>query len=182
MSIRILSRLTLAIALVAAVARADDMDPYRKRFELGYEKWLAKQPGEALQYWEPIYRELGPEKGYRLAYNIGLAYELFGDATRAAEHLESFLREASTRKARGEMLEELVEKEIVDAEARHEALVRAKARIHVAATTPAETVQIDSTEPRLAGFTAYLPPGHHVVTFAPGTKDAERKEIDVDAG
>jgi hypothetical protein len=182
MSIRILFRLVGVIAFVATTARADEMDPYRERFKIGYEKYVAGAVGEALQYWEPIYRELGPQKGYRLSYNIARAYETLGDATRAAERYESFLDEAQARKDRGEALEEIVEKEIGEARTHHDGLVQSKGRIRVAPTTPAETVQIDSIEPRLAGFTAYVPPGHHTITFAPGTKDAERKEIDIAAG
>ena len=34
---------------------------------------------EAVGYWEPIYRELGDEKGYRLAYDLGVVYQELGD-------------------------------------------------------------------------------------------------------
>ncbi len=184
MSIRIRSSLLLATALlIARAAHADDpMEPYRERFKIGYEKYVAGAVGEALQYWEPIYRELGPARGYRLSYNIARAYEVLGDATRAAEHYASFLDEAKARRDAGETLEEIVERELGEAQTHLDALVQSRGRIHVLPTTPAETVQIDSVEPRLAGFIAFVPPGHHTVTFAPGTKDAERKELDIAAG
>jgi hypothetical protein len=44
------------------------------------------------------------------------------------------------------------------------------------------SAQIDVGEPRLGGFVAYVTPGAHVVVFAPGTEDAERREITVEAG
>jgi hypothetical protein len=183
MWIRTLSKIALALLLVTTRAWADDpMDPYRERFKVGYEKYTAGAIGEALQYWEPIYRELGPSRGYRLSYNIARAYETLGDATRAAEHYESFLACASARKDAGEPVEELVERETVEAQTRLDALIQSRGRIHVLPTTPAETVRIDAVEPRLAGFVAFVPPGHHTVTFAPGTKEEEKKEIDIAAG
>lgn len=182
MWIRTLSRASI-VFFVVTTARADDpMDPYRDRFKIGYEKYLAGAIGEALQYWEPIYRELGPSKGYRLSYNIARAYETLGDATRAAERYESFLSEAKVRKDAGEPVEELVEKETGEAQSHLDGLIQSRGRIHVLPTAPAETVKIDAVEPRLAGFIAFVPPGHHTVTFAPGTKEEEKKEIDVNAG
>lgn len=158
------------------------MEPYRERFRVGYEKYAAGAVGEALQYWEPIYRELGPERGYRLSYDIARAYETLGDATRAAERFESFLGEAKARRERGEALEELVLREEAEAREHLDRLVHGYGRVRVAPTTPAETVRIDASEPRLAGFVAFVPPGRHTVTFAPGTKDEERREMDVAAG
>ena len=78
--------LALLLALAPALARADDdaMAPYRERFKAGFEKYRAGAYGEALSYWEPIYRELGPEQGYRLSWNLARAHEALGDATRAA--------------------------------------------------------------------------------------------------
>jgi hypothetical protein len=182
MSIRILSKIALAM-LLAGSARADDaMDPYRERFKIGYEKYLSGAVGEALQYWEPIYRELGPARGYRLSYNIARAYETLGDATRAAERYESFLSEAKVRKDAGEPIEEIVERETGEAQTHLDGLIQSYGRIHVLPTTPAETVRIDSVEPRLAGFVAFVPPGHHTVTFAPGTKEEEKRDLELAAG
>ena len=77
------------------------MEQYRERFKQGMDRYKAGAPAEAIGYWEPIYRELGEQKGYRLAYNLGVAYAELGDATRAAERLESFLSRGgrATRRA-----------------------------------------------------------------------------------
>lgn len=182
MSIRTLSKIALALLVTTSAWADDPMDPHRERFKVGYEKYVSGAVGEALQYWEPIYRELGPSRGYRLSYNIARAYETLGDATRAAERYESFLVEAKIRKDGNEQIEEIVERETVEAQSHLDALIQSHGRIHVLPTTPAETVRIDAVEPRLAGFVAFVPPGHHTVTFAPGTKGEEKKEIDIAAG
>jgi len=166
----------------AALAQDDPMDPYRDRFRLGYEKYSAGSLGEALQYWEPIYRALGPEKGYRLSYNIALVYDALGDATRAAERYESFLEQVKARRDNNTVLEERVLQDEERARTNLEALVKSRGRIRVAAMTPPETVQIDALEPRLAGFVAYVTPGKHVVVFAPGTSDADKHELDLSGG
>lgn len=176
--------LALLLALAPALARADDdaMAPYRERFKAGFEKYRAGAYGEALSYWEPIYRELGPEQGYRLSWNLARAHEALGDATRAAERYRSFLDVVEARRERGEALEELVVREEEEARARLDALAASRGRIKVLAQSPPVSAQVDVGEPRLGAFVAYVTPGAHVVVFAPGTKDAVRREVRVDAG
>jgi hypothetical protein len=137
---------------------------------------------EAIGYWEPIYRELGDEKGYRLAYDLGVAYQELGDSTHAAERLQSFLAEVDARGARGEPLAPIVEKEVADARARVGRLAATKARIRVEAGTTPRAARVDASEPRLAGFVAWVTPGEHKVTFAAGTPEAQTKVIFVKAG
>ena len=85
--------LALGAAMPApAFAGPGDETPftqYRERFKQGLDRYNEGAFTEAVGYWEPIYRELGEHEGYRLAYNLGVAYmpvEL-GDATRAADRL-----------------------------------------------------------------------------------------------
>jgi len=146
------------------------------------DRYKAGAPAEAVGYWEPIYRELGEQKGYRLAYNLGVAYAELGDTTRAAERLESFLAEAEARRKRGEAMAGIVTKEETDAQERVAGLVATKGRIHVDAGTPPRAAQVDASEPRLAGFVAWVTPGEHAVVFAPGTPDQETKTVTVHAG
>lgn len=176
--------LAFALALLPAVARSDGdaMAPYRERFATGYEKYRGGAFGDALAYWEPIYRELGPEQGYRLSWNIARAYDALGEATRAAERYSAFLEVARRRRARGEALEEIVGREEAQAHARLDALGASHGRLKIAARTPPSSVQIDGGEPRLAGFVAYVAPGAHVVVFDPATKDTARRELTVQAG
>lgn len=184
MWIRRLSELAIAGALVAATGTAlaqqgtappaaaseDPLEQYRERFKLGMDRFKAGAFSEAIGYWEPIYRELGEQKGYRLAYNLGVTYAELGDVTRAADRLQSFIAEADARRARGQAVAPIVEKEEADARARIDAFVAARARIHVEAGVPARAAQVDASEPRLAGFVAWVTPGQHTVTFAPGRR------------
>ncbi len=198
MSIRTRSELALCLAalMVALPALAQDAplpqqdhtedDPaiaaYRERFKMGLERYKAGDVAQAIQYWEPLYRDLGPQKGYRVAYDLARAYETFGDATRAAERFVVFVDETSARRSKGETIDELVEKEAEDATQRLESLKKNRARISVPATTPPSSVAVDATEPRLAGFVAYVVGGAHTVVFDPGSNDMQRKEVSVANG
>jgi hypothetical protein len=104
-------------------AVADPLNPYRERFKLGMERYKAGAIADAVAAWEPIYRDIGPAAGYRLAYNLGVAYAELGDATHATDRLRSFLDEVDARRTRGERLETRVTTEESDARTRIAGLV-----------------------------------------------------------
>ena len=160
----------------------DALAVYRGQFKRGIERYKAGALAEAIGYWDPIYRELGEQQGYRLAYDLGLAYQESGDATHAAERLQGFLTEVDARRERGETLAPIVEKEEADARQRIASLTAATGRIHVGAVSAPRTARVDAREPRLAGFVAWVAPGDHTVTFAAGTPDAETKRVHVGPG
>jgi hypothetical protein len=159
----------------------DPLAEYRERFKLGMDQYKAGALANAAGYWEPVYRELGNEKGYRLAYNLGVAYAELGDATRAAERLQSFLDEVDARRARAEPLGSTVAKEEADARERIAGLIASKGRIRVQAGSPPVAAQVDANEPRVAGFLLWVTPGQHTVTFSPGTPNAETRTLQVSA-
>ncbi len=146
------------------------------------DRYKAGAFAEAIGFWEPIYRELGEQKGYRLAFNIGVAYQELGDATHAAEHLQSFLAQLDARRAHGDTIPSIVQKEEQDARDRIAALTASKGRIRVDPGSPPRPVQVDAMEPHVSTFVAWVNPGQHTVTFAPGTPDAQEKSVDVRAG
>jgi hypothetical protein len=177
--------IALLVASVASPARAagdDDLAEYRERFKTGLEKYKAGQVAEALQYWEPIYRELGATRGYRLAFNLAHAYDGFGDFTRAAERYESFVTEVEARRAAKEKIEPLIEKEAKEARVRLGELAASKGRIRVHAGERPVAVRIDAAEPRVSGFVAYVAPGAHVLVLGGGSEKTERREVSVKAG
>jgi hypothetical protein len=182
-----------ALALVTSPGRSapppapapsaeDPLEPYRERFKQGMDRYKEGSLAEALGYWEPVYRELGEERGYRLAYNLGVAYAELGDATHAAERLQSFLAQVAAKKERGEPVEEIVAKEVDDAEARVEKLMATRGRIRIDAGERPCAAQVDASEPRLAGYVAWVSPGKHTVTFGPATGNAASMTVDVGAG
>src|SRR5689334_150875 len=86
----------------AATSEADALEAKRERFRAGMEKYRAGAFSEAIDIWEAIYAELGASKGYRLAFNIGRAFEqraatrsgsaaAITDAVKAAEHYATYV-------------------------------------------------------------------------------------------
>jgi hypothetical protein len=174
----------LPAVLLASDARADDnaLAPYRDRFRLGMDKYKAGSVAEAIRIWTAIYEAIGPQRGYRLSFDLARAYDAEGDATRAVERYRSFLDEVGARRTGSETIDPLVEHEATDADERLTALNREHGRIEVVPTPLSTLAQVDQTDPRLGSFTAYVAPGKHVVTFGPGQSDNERIEVDVAAG
>jgi len=171
-------------ATFASSARADDdaLAQYRDRFRLGMEKYKAGSMAEAIRVWNGIYEEIGPTRGYRLSYNLARAYDVNGEATRAAERYRSFLEETSRRQSMGEALDPLVEREAHESDERLESLNREHGRIEIAAGAAATLAQVDDADPRLGAFTAYVAAGKHVVTFGPGRASARKVEVTVENG
>jgi hypothetical protein len=169
---------------LARTARAagDDLEAYRERFRVGYEKYQGRDFAGAIVEWESIYRELGPKRGYRLAFNLGRAYDAYGDPTRAAESYESYIAEVEQRRSAGETLEETVERQEKDARTRLSELAQSRGRIRVVTKDRPVAVQIDTGEPRVSGFTAYVTPGEHTITFEPGTNDKRSVTVNVKEG
>jgi hypothetical protein len=163
-------------------AQEDPLSAYRERFKLGMDRYRAGQVAEAIGYWEPVYRELGEETGYRLAYDLALAYSELGDATHAAERLQAFVREVDARRARGETLGALIDREASDARERMTALIASRGRIRIDAAVPPAAAQVDAGEPRIGGFVAWVTPGEHSVVFSPGTAGSETRRVSVAAG
>lgn len=176
----------LVLAFATPTFAQEDNDPdlaqYRERFKQGLDRYEANDVAGALSFWEPLYRDLGPTRGYRVGYNLARAYEVFGDATRAAERYQSFLDEVKNRRKDGKPLDEIVTTDAAKATARLDDLTKTRGRIHVAPTSPPESVRIDQSEPRLAGFVAYVAPGAHDVVFAPGAPAQHVEHVTVQSG
>ena len=185
--------LTLGVLLSSESVRADEpppaaatepnpLDMLRERFREGMEKYKAGAFADAVVIWESIYRELGTDKGYRLAFDLARAYDELGDLIKAADHYESYLERVSQRRAVGETLEPNVERQEEVARDRLEKIAALKARIRVKGgmRQPA-IVQIDNAPARVAGFTVYVEPGAHVVTFGTG-KSADVRRLTVARG
>lgn len=176
--------IAIAVAAASRGARADE-DPVtaarRERFRSGMEKYAAGSYGDAIVVWEAIYRELGEAAGYKLAFNLGRAYDKFGDSTRAAERYEVFVRRVEQERVSGEPPAPEIEHWESEAKERLAELAKTKGRIRIAAGERPTAVRIDSGEPRIGAFVAYVAPGRHTVTFGAG-KDAPRAEIEVAEG
>lgn len=162
-----------------AWAGDDPLAPYRERFQQGLEKFRVGDVTAALQYWEPIHRELGDVVAYRLLFNLGKAHEALGDATTAAERYEVFLRQAALQDRSDDPA---LAEEINDAREHLDGLKRQRARITVLAQDRPSPVRIDTSEPRLGGYTSYVAPGMHSITVEVGTARERRIQVQAAAG
>jgi len=180
----ILAALIVASLTFAAPSRADDdaLAPYRDRFRQGMEKYKAGAMAEAIRAWNAIYDEIGPQRGYRLSFNLARAYEANSETSRAAERYQTFLNEFGVRKAAGEALDPIVEREAQEAQSRLDQLDANNGRIQVVSGGSTLLVQIDASDPRLGTFVSYVAPGSHVVIFSPGSPGQERHDVSVKAG
>ena len=146
------------------------------------EKYKAGSLAEAIRVWAAIYEEIGPKRGFRVSFNLAVAYDSNGEATRAAERYRSFLEEVAVRRAAGGDIGTLVEHERQQAEESLAALDREHGRIEIASGPTPMLERVDDSDPRFGAFTAYVAPGRHVVTFGAGQPDAEELETTVAAG
>jgi hypothetical protein len=173
----------VAYVFVGLAANADDaLQLYRDRFSLGMEKYKAGAMAEAIRAWSAIYEEIGPQRGYRLSFDLARAYEANSETSRAAERYQSFLDEVVARRAANATLDPIVETEEKEAERRLVDLNSTNGRIRIVPSTRSVVAQVDTADPRLGAFVSYVAPGDHVVVFAPGSTDEERREVTVQAG
>jgi hypothetical protein len=188
---RRLSELALAgcLGLVASNARAepspasdDGLAEYRERFKQGMDLYEHGAAADAVAVWEPIYRDLGEPRGYRLAYDLGVAYAALDDTPHSADRLQAFLNEVDSRRARGEPLGASVTNEESDARARLARFAAVLGRVQVVPSGRPSVVRVDAGDPRAAGTIAWVTPGPHAVTFDPQTVDQRTIAIDVAAG
>jgi hypothetical protein len=189
MSIRIRSDLALAafaisIALAKAAHAGDDssLDPYRERFKAGLEHYRAGEYDAAITTWGAIYKALGAARGYRIAFDLARAYEANRDLSHAAEFYLAFVDQVSVRRESGDAITPFVAGEESGAIARLRELDTTQGHIVVDSGAQSVDVKIDNTDPRPAGFVAYVEPGSHTITLSPGTPGSTTRHIEVAAG
>jgi len=190
MTRRLSSVLAFALLVVAGSARAADggdspssLDTLRERFKAGMDQYNRGAAAEAIAIWESIYAELGPEKGYRLAFNIASAYEQLSvthagtpeairDASKASKLYETYVFETTRRREAGETLEPLIAQQEIEAK-QHLGSLRIEG-------DPSVVVRLDDEKiERHANSVVWLVPARHVVTFHPGRADEQIKSVDV---
>lgn len=165
-----------------AAPAPDPLGPLRERFKEGMDRYRAGAFGDAAVIWESIYRELGPDTGYRLAFNLGRAYDQLGDSIKAAEHYETYLARVRGKHDAGETLEANVEKQEAEAKERLAQISAVKGRIRVRQGTRPVVTRIDNAPPRVSGFVVYVEPGNHTVRFEGDNGAEETRELSVRPG
>lgn len=189
MSIRIRSDLALAafafsIACANTAHAGDDssLDPYRERFKAGLEHYRAGEYDAAITTWGAIYKALGAARSYRIAFDLARAYEANRDLSHAAEFYLAFVDQVTVRRESGDAITPFVAGEESGAIARLQQLDATQGHIVVDRGAQSVDVKIDNTDPRPAGFVAYVEPGSHTITLSPGTPGSTTRRIDIAAG
>jgi tetratricopeptide (TPR) repeat protein len=162
----------------APAAAASDAEA---AFRLGLERYSANDFTGAIGVWERLLGTIGEQRGWRVLYNLGLAYQQVGDVTRAIERYDAFLREAEARPG---LPADALDERKRDAEERLRTLKAAYGAVHVRAPDTGEVVmvRVGTSDARPAGFTVYLAPGPRDVEIGTGSSRARRVQVSVVAG
>jgi hypothetical protein len=180
------SELSFALALaLVSFARPAFADPpaspeHDAAFRSGLDQYAHGNNVGAIATWESLLGTLGEERGYKVLYNLGLAYQAIGDVTRAIERFSAFVKQVG---ARSDVPRELAER-AADAQSRLEQLERAYGAVDVHAPTHGGLVltRIGTSEPRAAGYVVWLAPGHHDLELYVGTDHVKKVRLDVVQG
>ncbi|HEY8075283.1 MAG TPA: hypothetical protein VIF62_14260 [Labilithrix sp.] len=188
--------LVFALSLVASVAHAQEtpppepppnaegtrMDEYREQLREAAADYHAGRYAEAIVKYQKVYGLVGARTGYRIAFNLGRAYESHGEPRLAAESYQTYLDEVARRRNAGETIEQKIVDQEAEAHERITELAKKLGRIHVLAGGDRATIaQVDQSAPRIAEVLVYVDPGDHRVTFGTG-RDATHVDVRVAAG
>ncbi len=162
---------------LAAHAQSDAQT--EERFEQGLALFDRGAHDEAAAVWEALLSDLGPDRGWKLSYNLGLAYDAAGKPTEAVERFQAFINRVA---ASVEALPPEIEQRREDAAARVRAIKSAHGELHFPASAPGVVVSVDGGPARPSGFTAYLPPGHHRIVVTGPRGHTRQSALEVVAG
>ena len=148
-------------------------------FKSGLEQYGRGNYVAAITTWESLLATMGEERGHKVLYNLGLAYQQIGDVTKAIERYEAFLRHVDQPYASPELAARSDE-----ARARLTQLQRTHGAVNVRAPRTGGLVltRVGSAEPRAAGYVVWLAPGPHTIEIFVGTNRAKTIRIEVVRG
>lgn len=159
----------------ASTTATDDVDA---RFERGLTLFEEGEHDAAAAVWEELLSDLGSDRGWKLNYNLGLAYWSAKRPTLAVERFEAFVRRVAAEAA---ALPEELEQRREDAAAKI-GIIKAEHGAVVLPAAPGVTVSIDGASSRPAGYTAYVTPGVHRVTVISNDGRTSESAVEVLAG
>ena len=90
----------LALGATVGTARAADTPPSAEHdaaFRNGLDQFAHGNNAGAIATWESLLGTLGEERGYKVLYNLGLAYQAIGDVTHAIERYRAFVKQVGRR-------------------------------------------------------------------------------------
>lgn len=173
----------VAALLFAGLARSGDAtEEYRQKFRDGMAHYKEGRFSQAVDHWESIAEAMGDEQAYRLLYNLGVACDELGRATRAAAYLGRFRREVA-RRPPADVPEEVRDFDR-DASARLTRLDTSHGQVTIVPPGgEALRLRVDGEErTRDLGLAIYLVPGRHQFVMRVGSPHEETRDVWVEAG
>jgi len=148
-------------------------------FRSGLDQYARGNYVAAITTWESLLATMGEERGHKVLYNLGLAYQQIGDVTKAVERYEAFLRHVDQPYASPELAARAD-----DARSRLSQLQRSYGAVNVRAPRTGGFVltRVGSAEPRAAGYIVWLAPGPHTVELFVGTSHVKTVRLEVVRG
>jgi hypothetical protein len=170
----------VSLHALAAPAEAPPPPEHDLAFRSGLEQYAHGNFVAAITTWESLLRTMGEDRGYKVLYNLGLAYQAIGDVTRAVERYVAFTTQVEKRKPVSQELEDRAS----DAQKRIDQIRSTYGSVNVLAPKRGGLVltRVGTAEPRAAGYVVYLAPGSHVIEIAIGTDRLHKKTVEVEAG
>jgi len=165
-----------------AQAPADDAAApvHDAAFRSGLDQYGRGNYMAAIGTWESLLGTMGEERGYKVLYNLGLAYQAVGDVTRALERYRAFVAQVARREPAPPDLAAKAE----DARTRAAQIEQTYGAVHVKAPRGGGIVltRVGTSEPRAAGYVLYLAPGAHTIELFAGTDHAKKIAVQVERG
>jgi hypothetical protein len=173
--------LLLALASPAAAQGGEPSaaDDGKALVQAGADQFADGHYRDAAATWEKSLSLLGEGRGWKLHYNLGLAYGELHDATRAAAHHSAFIERVAQETAR---LSASLEERREDAAAKLAAIKEDNGAVVLPTQPNAVSVTIDEGEARPVGFTAYLSAGEHRLSLSAADGAARATRVAVSAG
>ena len=149
-------------------------------FRRGLSLYDAGDYAGAIATWETLRESIGRERGWKLLYNLGLAYQALGDVTHAIARYEAFLDAVAKR---ADVQPELRDR-TDDATQRLHTLESTYGAVQIRAPSSGAIVmtRVGMGDVRPAGYTLWLSPGDHDVEVGTGTSRAHHVQVTVAAG
>jgi len=171
--------LTLASPVEARGGEVAAAEDGKALVQAGADQFADARYRDAAATWEKALSLLGEERGWKLHYNLGLAYGELHDATRAAANHSAFIERVAQETA---SLSASLEERREDAAARLAAIKKDNGAVVLPPQSNAVSVSIDGGETRPVGFTAYLSPGEHRLSFTAADGAVRATRVAVSAG
>jgi hypothetical protein len=146
-------------------------------FKSGLEQYTRGNHTGAIATWETLLTTIGETTGFKVLYNLGLAYQRIGDVTKAIERYRAFVGQVEQRP----YVEPDLAARASDARSRAAQLEAAHGQVHVRPprSGPLVLTRVNGGEPRAAGYTVWLAPGVHTVELFVGTDRSRVVNIEV---